>query len=73
MVLYFGCGLLVASPLVTLGTAGFNLKNSTFCALSTFMCFVWILNSVPEEIKSRLKSGNVCLLSSSLLSKNFKN
>ena len=35
-------------------------------------------NSIQEEIKSRLKSGNVCyhsvqnILSSSLLSKNFK-
>ena len=35
-------------------------------------------NSIQEEIKSRLKSGNVCyhseqnLVSSSLLSKNFK-
>jgi hypothetical protein len=34
-------------------------------------------NSIPEEIKSRLKSGNACytvqkLLSSSLLSKNVK-
>ena len=41
-------------------------------------CVVFHLNSIQEEIKNRLKSGNACchsvqnLLSSSLLSKNIK-
>ena len=75
--LHFSCGSLLASPVVPLCTARFNLKTSTFCALIVFMCFVWILNSIQEEIKSRLKSGNACyysvqnILSSSVLSKNL--
>ena len=65
------------------------LFNTTFCFLSNLI-LNWVINSVgiyprfsnqnsiQEEIKSRLKSGNPCyhsvqnLLSSSLLSKNVK-
>jgi len=55
--------------------------NSSFESLEEFKYFgtaLTILNSIQEEIKSRLKSGNACylsvqkLLSSSLLSKNTK-
>jgi len=60
-----------------------NLKtdNSPFERVEEFKYLVKILtnqNSIQEEIKARLKSGNACyhsvqnLLSSSLLSKNLK-
>jgi UDP-galactopyranose mutase len=60
-----------------------NIKtyNSSFERVEDFKCLGTTLknqNSVQEEIKSRLKSGNVCyysvrnLLSSGLLSKNTK-
>jgi hypothetical protein len=56
--------------------------NSSFEGVEPFKYFETTLtnqNSVQEEIKSRLKSGNACyhlvqnLSSSSLLSKNIKN
>ena len=61
----------------------YNMKtdNSSFEMVEEFKCLGTTLtnqNSVHEEIKSRLKSGNTCyhsvqdLLSSSLLSKNLK-
>ena len=43
-----------------------------------FNCILYVNNQYPEEIKSRLRSGNACyhlvqnLLSSRLLSKNLK-
>ena len=55
--------------------------NSTFERVEEFKYLGTTLtnqNSIPEEIKSRLKSGNACyhsvqnLLSSRLLSKNLK-
>ena len=55
--------------------------NSTFESVEEFKCFRTTLtkqNSIQEEIKIRLKSGNACyhsvqnLLYSSLLSKNLK-
>jgi len=55
--------------------------NSTFERVEKFKCLGTTLtnqNSIQEEIKSRLKSGNACyhsvqnLLSSRLLSKNLK-
>jgi len=55
--------------------------NSTFERVEEFKCLGTTLtnqNSVAEEIKSRLRSGNACyrsvqnLLSSRLLSKNLK-
>ena len=58
-----------------------KIDNSFFETVEEFKYFGTILtnqNSIPEEIKSRLKSGNACylsvqnLLSSSLLSKNLK-
>ena len=60
-----------------------NIKtdNSPFEWVEQFKCMGKTLtnqNSIQEEIKSRLKSGNACyhsvqnLLSSSLLSKNIK-
>jgi len=59
-----------------------NIKtdNSSFERVEKFKCLGTTLthqNSIQEEIKSRLKSGNACyhsvqnLLSSSLLSKNL--
>ena len=58
-----------------------RIENSTFERLEEFKYLGTILtnqNSLPEDIKSRLRSGNACyhsvqnLLSSSLLSKNLK-
>jgi len=58
-----------------------RINNSTFERLKEFKYLGTTLthqNSVPEEIKSRLRLGNVCyhwvqnLLSSRLLSKNLK-
>ena len=58
-----------------------NTDNSTFERVEEFRYFGTLLtnqNSIQEEIKSKLKSGNACylsvqkLLSSSLLSKNIK-
>jgi len=55
--------------------------NSTFESVEDFKCLEKALtnqNSIPKEIKSRLRSGNACyhpvqnLLSSRLLSKNLK-
>ena len=55
--------------------------NSSFGRVEQFKCMALNLtnqNSIQEEIKSRLKSGNACyalvqnLLSSSLLSQNLK-
>ena len=71
-----------------MSTAGLNLHklaletidNSTFDRVEDFKYFGTTLtnqNSIAEEIKSRLKSGNACyhsvqnLLSSRLLSKNL--
>ena len=59
----------------------FRTDNSTFERVEEFKYLGTTLrnqNSVPEEIKSRLRSGNACyhlvqnLLSSKLLSKNLK-
>jgi len=59
----------------------FRIDNSTFERLDELKYLGTILtyqNSIPEEIKSRLRSGNACyhsvqnLLSSRLLSKNWK-
>jgi len=58
-----------------------KIDNSSFERVEEFKYFGTTLtnqNSIQEEIKSRLKSGNACyhlvqnLLSSSLLSKNLK-
>ena len=58
-----------------------RIDNSTFERVEKFKYLRTTLtnkNSIPEEIKSRLRSGNACyhsvqnLLSSSLLSKKFK-
>jgi len=58
-----------------------RIDNSTFERVEDFKYFGTTLtnqNSIPEEIKSRLRSGNACyhsvqnLLSSKLLSKNLK-
>ena len=58
-----------------------KVYNSSFERMEEFKCLGTTLtnqNSVQEEIKSRLTSGNACyhlvqnLLSSSLLSKNLK-
>jgi len=58
-----------------------RIDNGTFKRVEEFKYLGTTLtnqNSIPEEIKSRLKSGNGCyhsvqnLLSSSLLSKNLK-
>jgi UDP-galactopyranose mutase len=58
-----------------------NTDNNKFERVEEFKYFGTTLqnqNSIQEEIKSKLKSGNVCyysvqnLLSSSLLSKNIK-
>jgi len=58
-----------------------RIDNSTFERVEEFKYLGTSLtnqNSLPEEIKSRLRSGNACyysvqnLLSSTLLSKNFK-
>ena len=58
-----------------------RIDNSTFERVQEFKYFGTTLtnqNSIPEEIKSRLRSGNTCyhsvqnLLSSRLLSKNVK-
>jgi len=58
-----------------------RIDNSTFKRVEEFKYLATTLthqNSIPEEIKSRLKSGNACyhcvqnLLSSRLLSKNLK-
>jgi len=58
-----------------------RIDNSTFKRVEEFKYLGTTLtnqNSVPEEIKSRLRSGNACyhlvqnLLSSRLLSKKFK-
>ena len=55
--------------------------DSTFESVEEFKCLGTALtnqNSIPEEIKSRLRSGNACyhsvqnILSSRLLSKNLK-
>jgi len=58
-----------------------RIDNSTFGRLEEFKYLgttLTNLNSIPEEIKSRLRSGNACyhsvqnLLSSRLLSKNLE-
>ena len=58
-----------------------RIDNSTFERVEEFVCLGTTLtnqNSIEEEIKSRLRSGNACyhsvqnLLSSRLLSKNLK-
>ena len=58
-----------------------GIDNSTFDRMEEFKNLGTTLtnqNSIPEEIKSRLRSGNACyhstqnLLSSRLLSKNLK-
>ena len=58
-----------------------KIDNSTFERVEDFKHLGTTLtnqNSIPEEIKSRLRSGNACyhsvqnLLSSRLLSKNLK-
>ena len=58
-----------------------RIDNSTFEGVEDFKCWGRNLsnqNSIAEEIKSTLRSGNACyhsvpnLLSSRLLSKNFK-
>ena len=58
-----------------------RIDNSTFKTVEEFKYLGTTLtnqNSIPEEIKSRLRSGNACyhsvqnLLSSRLLSKNLK-
>jgi len=58
-----------------------RIDNSTFERVEEFKYLGTTLtnqNSIPEEIKSRLRSGNACyysvqnLLSSRLLSKNLK-
>jgi UDP-galactopyranose mutase len=58
-----------------------KIDNSSFERVDEFKCLEKTLtnqNSIQEEIKSRMKSGNACyhsvqnLLSSSLLSKNLK-
>jgi hypothetical protein len=58
-----------------------KIDNSSCEAVEEFKCLGTTLtnqNSIQEEIKSRLKSGNACyysvqnLLSSTLLSKNLK-
>jgi len=58
-----------------------RINNSTFQMVEEFKYLGTTLthhNSIPEEIKSRLRSGNACyhsvqnLLSSRLLSKNLK-
>ena len=58
-----------------------RIDNSTFDMVEDFKYFGTTLtnqNSIAEEMKSRLKSGNACynsvqnLLSSRLLSKNLK-
>ena len=58
-----------------------RIDNSTFESVEDFKYLGTTLtnqNSIPEEIKSRLRSGNTCyhsvqnLLSSRLLSKNLK-
>ena len=58
-----------------------NIDNSSFVKVKEFKYLGTNLtnqNSIPKEIKSRLKSGNACyhqvqnLLSSSLLSKNLE-
>ena len=58
---------------------GINIDNSSFERMEEFIHLGTTLthqNSIQEEIKNRLKSGNACyhsvqnLLSSSLLSKN---
>ena len=59
-----------------------RINNSTFKRVEEFKYLGTTLthrNSIPEEIKSRLRLGNACyhsvqnLLSSRLLSKNLKN
>ena len=63
------------------GIHSVRIDNSTFERVEKFKYLGTTLtnqNSIPEEIKSRLRSGNACyhsvqnLLSSSLLSKNLK-
>ena len=58
-----------------------RIANSIFERVEEFIYFgtnLTIHNSIPEEIKSRLRSGDACnlsvqnLLSSRLLSKNLK-
>jgi len=58
-----------------------RIDNSTFERAEEFKCLGTTLtnqNSIPEEIKSRLRSGNACyhsvqnLLSSRLLSQSLK-
>ena len=58
-----------------------KIDNSSFESVEEFKYLATTLtnqNSIQEEVKSRLKSGNACyhsvqnLLSSSLLSKNLK-
>ena len=62
-------------------THSMKTDNSSFERVDEFKYLETTLtnqNSIPEEIKSRFKSGNACyhsvqnLLSSSLLSKNLK-
>jgi len=63
------------------GSHSIKSDHGSFEKVEEFRYLVTILtnqNSIPEEIKSRLKSRNACwhsmlnLLSSSLLSKNIK-
>ena len=55
-----------------------RIDNSTFERVEEFKYLGTNQNSIPEEIKSRLRSGNACchsvqnLLSFSFLSKNLK-
>jgi hypothetical protein len=58
-----------------------NIDDGTFKRVEEFKCYGTTItnqNSIQEEIKSKLKSGNVChfsvqkLLSFRLLSKNLK-
>ena len=39
---FYGRGLTLYSPVVTICTTSLTFNNSTFCPHSVFMCFVWI-------------------------------
>jgi hypothetical protein len=45
-VVYFSCGSLLRSPVITLYTTSVNLKKFTFCPLRVFVCFVWIWEQI---------------------------
>ena len=73
--------MVVSRDQTTGGSHSINIDNSSFERVEKFRYLgttVTNQNSIQEEIKSRLKSGNACyyavqnLLSSSLLSKNLK-